>query len=162
LKKMKQTIAIFPGSFDPFTLGHKSIVDRGLEIFGKIIIAIGYNEHKLPFIPIDSRKEYIEDIYNNEPRVEVCIYQGLTTTFAQKCQASAILRGVRTFADFEYERNLADVNRQIGGIETVFLLSAPEYSAISSSMIRELVHFGYNPSSYLPKPIDFNKSNYRK
>lgn len=146
----KQRIAIFPGSFDPFTLGHHSIVTRGLELFDKIIIAIGYNEQKRAAEDIDKRISAIKEIYGDNKNVEVISYSGLTVECAKRHDARFILRGVRNFIDFEYERNLAEVNRKIGNIETVMLFTLPEHSSISSSMVRELQHNGVDVSEFLP------------
>lgn len=154
-KTMSEKTAIFPGSFDPFTIGHKSIVDRGLGIFSHIIIAVGYNEHKNSFLPADRRVDYIRKIYADNDRVSVVKYTGLTIDFCRRNNVSAILRGIRSISDFEYERDIADINRTLGEIETVFLVSLPEYGAVSSSMIRELIHNGYDPSRFLPLPVRF-------
>ena len=144
------TTAIFPGTFDPFTKGHADIVERGLCIFDKIVIAIGINEGKTPFQTADERKQAICNLYKENPRIEVCTYSGLTTDFAREKNISTILRGVRSIKDFEYERDIADVNHRISGIETVLLFSSPELSAISSSVVRELHHFGKDITEFLP------------
>lgn len=141
--------AIFPGTFHPFTMGHKSIVERGLQIFDRIVIAIGYNEHKPVSDDLEARIEAIRKAFESEPRIEVKSYSGLTASFAKSLGATAILRGVRNITDFEYERNLADVNKELLGIETVFLLSLPQYSYISSSMVRELAANGHDVSDLL-------------
>lgn len=141
-------IAIFPGSFDPFTVGHMSILKRGLELFDKVIVAIGYNEHKYSADDMQSRKALVEAAIGALERVEVMTYDGLTVDAAKRCGARFILRGIRNVADFEYERNMADINRQISGIETVLLYSLPELSMISSSMVRELKRYGYDTSGY--------------
>ncbi len=146
-----ERIAIFPGSFDPFTKGHQSLVSRGLTIVDKIVIAIGVNEQKKYCFPLEERLEAIRQLYRDEPRVEVLSYQELTTDFAMKIGAQFILRGIRSTIDFEYEKTIADVNRSLTGIETLFLLSEPQYAHISSSVVRELLHFGKDISSYLPQ-----------
>ncbi len=150
-------IAIFPGSFNPFTIGHRSIVERGLALFDKIVIAIGYNEHKPMAADIHKEMELIEEAYKDEPRVEVTLYSGLTAEFARKTGACAILRGVRNITDFEYERTLADVNKNILGMDTVFLIALPEYSYVSSSMVRELSANGHDITPLLgtPRKIPF-------
>lgn len=143
------TTAVFPGSFNPFTIGHKSIVDRALGIFDRVVVAVGHNIDK----PGDDTARHIEAIrraFSDNSRVEVTSYSGLTAEFVKRIEASAILRGVRNIADFEYERNLADVNKEILGVETVLMFSLPEYSYISSSMVRELAANGHNVSSLLP------------
>lgn len=142
-------IALFAGSFDPFTIGHRSIVERGLAIFDKIVIAVGHNEHKRGDWSEQQRIEAISSLYSGNPRVEVTGYKGLTVDFAKKIGAKVLLRGVRGVADFEYERNLADTNRMIGDIETVLLISEPEFSFISASMVRELLHNGHDVTKYI-------------
>lgn len=143
-------IALFPGSFDPFTLGHADIVERGLKIFEKIIIAIGHNEHKRGMQSEEERCATIRNFYPDGNRVEIKRYTGLTVDFARKTGADCILRGARNSLDFEFERNLADTNRELTGVETVILISRPELSFISSSMVRELIHNGYDVSRFLP------------
>lgn len=147
---MTERIAIFPGSFDPFTLGHHSIVERGLNLFDKIIIAIGYNEQKQVSDNIDKRVSVIKEIYAGNNNVEVISYSGLTVECAKRHNARFILRGVRNFIDFEYERNLAEINRKVGNIETILLFTLPEHGAISSSMVRELQHNGVDVRDFLP------------
>ena len=147
---MTERIAIFPGSFDPFTLGHHSIVERGLNLFDKIIIAIGYNEQKQVSDNIDKRLSVIKEIYAGNNNVEVISYSGLTVECAKRHNARFILRGVRNFIDFEYERNLAEINRKVGNIETILLFTLPEHGAISSSMVRELQHNGVDVRDFLP------------
>ena len=147
---MTERIAIFPGSFDPFTLGHHSIVERGLNLFDKIIIAIGYNEQKQVSDNINKRVSVIKEIYAGNNNVEVISYSGLTVECAKRHNARFILRGVRNFIDFEYERNLAEINRKVGNIETILLFTLPEHGAISSSMVRELQHNGVDVRDFLP------------
>lgn len=141
--------AIFPGTFYPFTIGHQSIVERGLRIFDHIIIAIGYNEHKTASDDIQSRVEKISGIYSDDKRVTVTAYSGLTTTIAQQMKADCILRGVRNVADFEYERNMADINRRLTGIETLLMYTLPELSCISGSVVRELSHNDIDITEFL-------------
>ncbi len=143
-------IAVFPGSFDPFTIGHKDITDRALEIFDKVIIGVGYNKNKSSFTDVNQRVDYISRIYQSQPRVDIEQYSGLTVEFARKHNARFIIRGLREVKDFEYERNLADTNAAISEIETVFLIARPELGFISSSMVRELANNGYDPSRFLP------------
>ena len=142
--------AIFPGSFDPFTIGHEDIVRRALGMFDKIVIGIGQNMQKQAMMSEEQRKEYIERVFADEKRVEVEIYKGLTVDFAKRKGASFILRGVRTTADFEYEQQMATVNREIARIETVLLYSLPQYAHISSSIVRELHRYGQDTARYLP------------
>lgn len=145
--------ALFPGSFDPFTIGHQSLVSRGLALADEIVIAIGINEQKQGFFPAKARAEAIHILYKDEPRVKVCTYNSLTVDFAHAVGADFILRGIRSVIDFEYEKNIADVNRSIAGIETVFLLAEPEYAHISSSVVRELLHFGKDVQMFIPPVI---------
>ncbi|MDE6380428.1 MAG: pantetheine-phosphate adenylyltransferase [Muribaculaceae bacterium] len=144
--------AVFPGSFDPFTIGHKDIADRALGIFDRLVIAVGYNINKAAADSIAGRVKDIEDIYSDDPRVSVEAYSGLTVDFARSKGAGFIVRGLREVKDFEYERNLADTNAAISDIETVFLTARPELGFISSSMVRELSAHGYDASRFLPTP----------
>lgn len=141
---------LFPGSFDPFTLGHKSIVDRVLPLADEVVIAIGVNAGKKSMFSLEERVAQIQKIYANEPRVKVASYEGLTTDFAESIGATVMVRGVRTAQDFEFERTLADVNRQLTGIETILLITEPQYSAISSSIVRELLSYGKDVKEFLP------------
>lgn len=141
--------AVFPGTFNPFTIGHKSIVERALAIFDRVIIAIGHNENKPASSDIAQRVDSIKAAFAGIDAVEVITYAGLTADLVKETGACVILRGVRNVTDFEYERNLADVNKKILGVETVFLTSLPEYSYISSSMVRELKTFGHDVSHLL-------------
>lgn len=143
--------AVFPGSFDPFTIGHHDIVCRGLRIFDEIIIGIGVNSDKHYTFPLETRLSEIQKIYADQPRVKVTSYDCLTIDFAAEQQAQFILRGIRTVKDFEYERELADINHRLSGIETVLLYSAPQYSMISSTMLRDLYRYGKDISPYLPQ-----------
>jgi pantetheine-phosphate adenylyltransferase len=143
-------IAIFPGSFDPFTIGHHDIVMRALNLFDEIIIGIGHNYTKRETFPLEERLAAIQRIYNNEPRVCVKVYEGLTVDFAAQHNAQFILRGVRSTIDFEYERNIAEANKQLSGIETVLLYTRPEYAHISSTLVRDLHSHGKDISQYLP------------
>lgn len=149
-------LVLFPGSFDPFTKGHADIVKRGLQIFDHVIIGVGFNENKTGWIPIEERVKALKDLYATEPRVTVESYSCLTVDFARQCGASAILRGIRTVSDYEYEMQLADVNRQLAGIETLLLFADPHYSSVSSSMVRELAHFGKDVQSFLPEGLHYS------
>lgn len=142
--------AIFPGTFDPFTIGHDALVRRALGIADELYIAIGINTEKRTMLTLEERMARIAALYEDEPRIHVVSYEGLTTDFAQSIGAKFIIRGVRSTIDFEYERNIADINRMLTGIDTILLISEPEYAAISSSMVRELAHFGKDISKYLP------------
>lgn len=141
---------LFPGSFDPFTLGHKSIVDRTLQFAEEVVIAIGVNAGKKSMFSLEERIAQIQKVYADEPRVKVASYEGLTTDFAESIGATAMVRGVRTAQDFEFERMLADVNRKLTGIETILLITEPQYSAISSSVVRELLSYGKDVKDFLP------------
>ena len=147
----KKHIAFFAGSFDPFTIGHASIVARALNLFDEIVIGVGINSLKTSAEEAERRAKHIVSLYEKEHRVKVSTYSGLTVDAAHDAGATCLLRGVRSVKDFEYERDMADINRQLSGLETVLLYSLPEYSAVSSSLVRELQAFGKDVSSYLPK-----------
>ena len=141
---------IFTGSFDPYTIGHDDILRRALPLFDHIVIGIGVNERKSYMQSAEERMKTIRAIYADEPKVEVKTYNDLTIDFARRENASYIIKGVRSVKDFEYERDQADINRQLSGIETLLLYADPRYSAVSSSMVRELIHFGQDVSRFLP------------
>ena len=142
--------AFFPGSFNPFTAGHASVVERALQMFDSVIVAVGYNAAKGAPADIRERVAAIERIYEGNCRVEVMSFAGLTAEVAREAGAACIVKGVRNCADFEYELVQADVNRRLNGIETLFLPSLPEYRMVSSSLVRELQSFGADTSPYLP------------
>jgi pantetheine-phosphate adenylyltransferase len=145
---------LFPGSFDPFTIGHESIVRRALPLFDKIIVAIGYNTNKMGFFALEKRVKWIEDVFKGEKKIEVKTYQGLTVDFCAKMEARYILRGLRTAVDFEYERVIAQMNRSMHPeIETVFLLTEPEHTHIASTVVRDIIMNGGDASIFLPKEI---------
>ena len=141
---------IFTGSFDPYTIGHDDILRLALPLFDHIVIGIGVNERKSYMQSAEERMKTIKAIYADEPKVEVKTYNDLTIDFARRENASYIIKGVRSVKDFEYERDQADINRQLSGIETLLLYADPRYSAVSSSMVRELIHFGQDVSRFLP------------
>ncbi len=150
-----EKIAIFPGSFDPFTVGHESIVRRAIPLFDQIIVAIGYNSAKSGYFPLEKRKNWIIDIFKNDVSIVVDTYEGLTTNFCKLKNAKYLLRGLRTAADFEYERAIAQMNKMIETeLETVFILTAPEHSFISSTIVREVIRYGGDASKFVPKEID--------
>lgn len=149
--------AIFPGTFDPFTLGHESLVRRGLNLVDEIIIAIGVNDAKKTYFSLDRRLEMIRELYKDEPRVSVTSYDSLTVDFAKKENAEFILRGIRTVNDFEYEKTIADMNRYLEGIDTIILFTEPELTHISSTIVRELLKFGRDASAFVPKGLDLKK-----
>lgn len=148
--KQTKHIAFFAGSFDPFTIGHASVVERALGLFDAIVIGIGINPLKTSFVESERRAKRIVNLYESEPRVTVHTYTGLTTDAAREVGASCLLRGVRSAKDFEYERDMADINRQLSGLETVLLYSLPEHAAVSSSVVRELQAFGKDVDRFLP------------
>lgn len=149
-KSPELRVAIFPGSFDPFTKGHLDIVERGLKMFDKIVVAVGVNSTKSGSTPVAERIDAIRKAIAPTGKVEVIDYQGLTIDAAKACGACAIIRGIRSVADFEYERNLADVNRAISGIDTVMLCADPSLAAVSSSVVRELKSYGHDVTPFLP------------
>jgi pantetheine-phosphate adenylyltransferase len=147
-------IALFPGSFDPFTIGHESVVRRAIPLFDKIIVAIGYNTHKKGFFSLEKRVKWIEDVFEDEKKLEVKTYEGLTVDFCLKMEAKYIVRGLRTAVDFEYERVIAQMNRSMHPeIETVFLLTEPEHTHIASTVVRDIIMYGGDASIFLPKKI---------
>ncbi len=147
-------VALFPGSFDPFTRGHESIVRRALPLFDTFVIAIGVNNDKRSFMTMEQRKAWIESVFKDDPRVKVITYTGMTVDVAREIGAQFIVRGVRLIQDFENEKHLAEVNRDLTGIETILLYTLPEYSHISSSIVRELIKYGQDVTPYLPDNAD--------
>ncbi len=145
-------IAIFPGSFDPFTKGHKDIVMRGLQIFDEIVVGIGYNSQKKNrYFTIEETVKNIESVFENIPNVTVLVYNELTATLAQKLDAKFLLRGLRNTTDFEYENSISQVNRNLNAsLETVFLITSPEFASISSTIIREVHKYGGSVDHFLP------------
>lgn len=146
--------AIFPGTFDPFTIGHESLVRRGLELFDEVVIAIGVNDTKKNYFTIEKRIDMIRSLYKGDPRVSVDSYNSLTVDFANKVGAQVILRGIRSVNDFEYEKTIADMNRNISGIETCVLFTEPELTHISSTIVRELLRYGHDISKFIPKGLE--------
>lgn len=149
--ELKRRIALFPGTFDPFTIGHQSLVARGLTLVDEIIISIGINEKKQTYFSLEKRLDFIRKLYEDDPRVQVMPYDSLTVDFAAEVKAEFILRGIRTVNDFEYEKSIADVNRKLTGIETFILFTEPEHTHISSSIVRELLRYGKDISLFVPK-----------
>ncbi|MDE7410686.1 MAG: pantetheine-phosphate adenylyltransferase [Paramuribaculum sp.] len=146
-----QRIAVFAGSFNPFTVGHLSVLRRGLQLFDKIIVVLGYNiDKESDAIRINERRESLSALLAPLSQVEVWSWSGLTVDAARKAGARFLLRGVRTVADFEYERNMADINRELSGIETVVFFATPSESMVSSSMVRELSRYGHDVTRFLP------------
>lgn len=142
--------ALFAGTFDPYTRGHHALVERALVLFDTVVVAVGRNLEKKCMLSVEERVSAIEKLYAGNGRVKVAVYDTLTMDFAQSVGATALLRGVRSVKDFEYERDIADINLRLGGIDTVLLVSEPEYAAISSSVVRELMKYGKDVSELLP------------
>lgn len=151
---MKKT-AVFPGTFDPFTVGHENIITRALPLFDELIIAIGIHSLKQPLYTLEQRKKMINDLYRNEDRIKVDSYDGLTIDYCSARGAQYLLRGLRTAADFEYERAIAQVNRKMNeSIETVFLLTAPEYTPVNSTIVRDILRHGGDARQFLPEKLE--------
>ena len=148
-----ERVAIFPGSFDPFTIGHENIVRRALELFDKIIIAVGFNANKKEFFPVEKRVQWIKDVFEGNPKITVRSYDGLTVEFAAEAGANYILRGLRTAADFEYERAIAQVNKAMTGIDSVFFLTQPEHTPVNSSIVRDIIKHGGDAGKFLPQKV---------
>lgn len=154
----KERVALFPGSFDPFTLGHQAIVEQGLRFFDRIIVGIGDNCDKRGMLTPENRARLIDDLYRDEPRVEVKVYGGLTGNYCRELGIKFLLRGMRNTVDYEYERSMMLINQRLyPEITTVLLFTPPEYVAVSSSMIRELVSFGGDATALMPSGIDITK-----
>ena len=149
-----QRVAIFPGSFDPFTKGHEGVVEEALKLFDRVVVAIGHNTQKRGFLSVEARKKLIERVYCDEPRVEVTTYTTLTGDEARRVGAIAMIRSVRNMADFDYERTIANANRALyGDLSTVIVLVPVEVEHISSSLVRELHAFGRDVEPLLPECI---------
>lgn len=145
-----ERIALFPGSFDPFTIGHADIVKRGLDLFDKIVIAVGVNANKHHHFTAEERVQAIRKLYDGDLRIEVTNYDDLTVDLAQRVRAKFILRGIRSVKDFEYERDIASINKRLADVETVFLFSDSAHADISSGVVRELMAYGKDVSAFLP------------
>jgi len=145
--------AIFPGSFDPITLGHHDIIERGVTLFDELIIAIGINADKKNMFSLEERKQFIEDSFGNNPKIKVVTYEGLTVHFCQENNIDFILRGLRNPADFEFEKSIAHTNRDLSSIETVFLLTAASTSYISSSIVRDVIRNFGDYTKLVPKTV---------
>lgn len=155
---MRNKIALFPGSFDPFTIGHESVINRSLPLFDQIIIAVGVNTKKQGYFPIEKRLAMIREVFRDNPKIRVESYSGLTVDFCKECGAQYLLRGLRTAADFEYERAIAQINKAMyPELESVFLLTLPEHTPINSTIIRDVIRHGGNASKFVPKAIDLSK-----
>ncbi|OAB81712.1 pantetheine-phosphate adenylyltransferase [Cochleicola gelatinilyticus] len=145
--------AVFPGSFDPITLGHVDIIERGLKIFDEIIIAIGINAEKKYMWSLEDRKKTIEAIFEGNKKIKVKTYEGLTSEFCKKEEANCILRGVRNTSDFTYEQTIAQANAEVNGVDSFFLISSPKFSYVSSSIVRDLARNGGDYSLLVPKDV---------
>ncbi len=146
--------AVFPGSFDPITRGHENVILRAIPLFDKIIIGVGENAEKRSMFTVRQRVEWIRQTFLHQPAISVEVYNGLTVDFCRNCGATYIIRGLRTSADFEFERSIGQVNKVLDqGIETVFFLSAPEYTALNSSIVRDILKHGGNPDKFVPQNL---------
>jgi pantetheine-phosphate adenylyltransferase len=155
---MTDKIAVFPGSFDPFTVGHESIVLRAMHLFDKIIIGIGSNTSKTAFFSVEQRLEMIRKLFAGNPKVEAMYYDDLTIEFCKRAGAKYMLRGLRTSSDFEYEKAIAQVNQaMLPEVESLFMLTLPEHTAINSSVVREIMRYGGDVSKFVPAGINFQK-----
>lgn len=149
-----QRICLFPGTFDPVTLGHTDIIDRALPLFDKIVVGIGINAAKNPMFTAEQRKIWFEEIYKGEPKLEVATYEGLTVKYCQSIGAQFILRGIRYVSDFEYEKTIADANRTMDKhIETIFLTGEPKYTSVASTIVRDILRNGGDASPFLPAAV---------
>jgi pantetheine-phosphate adenylyltransferase len=147
-------ICLFPGTFDPITIGHQDIIDRSLHLFDELLIGIGRNANKAPMFSEEQRLQWIEDIYKDNPKVRAVVYDGLTVDCCQRNNAKFILRGIRYVNDFEYEKAIADMNRSLDkGIETVFLTCLPQYTSVASTLVRDVIRNGGDASPFLPEPV---------
>ena len=153
-----EKIAVFAGSFDPFTVGHESVVKRSLPLFDKVIIAVGTNIHKKEFFPLEKRIAMIRDVLGDEPKITIDSYTGLTIDFCKKVGARYLLRGLRTSADFEFERAIAQLNKAMyPQIESVFMLTLPEHTPINSTIVRDIIRFGGDASKFIPEKVNLKK-----
>lgn len=147
-------ICLFPGTFDPITLGHTDIIDRSLDLFDKLYIGIGRNSNKAPMFSEEERLNWIRQIYKDEPRVDVLAYDGLTADCCKKIGANYILRGIRYVSDFEYEKAIADMNRSLdASIETIFLTCLPQFTSVASTLVRDVIRNGGDASQFLPEVV---------
>ena len=151
-------IAVFPGSFDPITKGHESVIKRAIPLFDKLYVAIGLNAEKKGFFPLEQRMDWLKLVFKDHPTVEVIQYTGLTVDLCKRLDAGYLLRGLRTSADFEFERSIGQTNRKLNPeVETVFFLTASEYTSITSSIVRDIVRHGGDASDFVPEPVDLSK-----
>lgn len=147
-------ICLFPGTFDPVTLGHEDIINRALPLFDKIYVGIGVNSAKNPMFSADQRMQWLQEIYKDEPKVISCVFEGLTIDFCKKIGAQFVLRGIRYVSDFEYEKTIADANRALDRtIETIFLTGEPKYTSVASTIVRDILRNNGNASPFLPEAV---------
>lgn len=147
-------VCLFPGTFDPVTLGHVDIIERALPLFDKIYVGIGVNSSKNPMFSAEQRMQWFQEIYLNQPKVESCVFEGLTIDFCKKIGANFILRGIRYVSDFEYEKTIADANRTLDkSIETIFLTGEPKYTSVASTIVRDILRNGGDASPFLPQAV---------
>jgi len=152
------TLAVFPGSFDPITKGHESVINRALPLFNKIIIAIGQNSAKTGFFPLEKRIKWINQVFKNEDKIEIVTFKGLTIDFCKEVNANFILRGLRTSADFEFERAIAQTNKLMyPNIDTVFILTTPELTPINSTIVRDIIRNGGDAKQFIPNCINLDE-----
>jgi pantetheine-phosphate adenylyltransferase len=144
---------VFPGSFDPITLGHQDIIERALPLCDSLVIAVGENSDKKYMFSLQDRVEFISNTFKNEPKISIKTYQGLTVNFCRKVEATAILRGLRNPADFEFEKSIAQVNQRLTGIDTLFLLTSADHSYISSGIVREIMNHNGDYTSLVPSAV---------
>jgi len=150
-----QKIAVFPGSFDPFTVGHQDIVLRGLDLFDKVIVAIGVHSGKTPLLNHQARVDMVNKVFRDNPKVSADSFEGLTVDYCIEVKATHMLRGIRTAADFEYERAIAQINKlMLPRVESIFLLTSPEYTPINSTIIRDIIRNNGNATQFLPEGIN--------
>lgn len=151
-----ERICLFPGTFDPITMGHVDVIERAVSLFDKLVIGVGINSSKLPMFSLEQRTGWIREIFSNDPRIEVTGYEGLTVDYCHQIHAQYILRGIRYIADFEYEKAIADMNRMLApGIETIFLTCSPQYSTISSTLVRDVIRNKGNYGLFIPEQVRF-------
>lgn len=149
-----QRICLFPGTFDPLTLGHVDIINRSVQLFDKIIVGIGINATKAPMFSTEQRLQWLKEIFKNEPKVEGAVYEGLTVNFCREIGAKFILRGIRYVSDFEYEKTIADANRTLdNSIETIFLTGEPKYTSVASTIVRDIIRNNGDATQFLPPEV---------
>ncbi|MFT5999996.1 MAG: pantetheine-phosphate adenylyltransferase [Neolewinella sp.] len=158
MSNSSKKVAVFPGSFDPITTGHVELVRRAVPLFDKIVVAVGVNSQKKYLFPLAQRLEWLKAVFADEPKVEVSSFEGLTAHFCNKIDARYLLRGLRNASDFDYEKTISQINDIVGdGLETVFLISQPAYSHVSSTIVREIIKGGGDATPFLPKGVEVSE-----